>query len=316
MKAKFSPGFSLVELMVALVISSILLGGIMTLMSSSKKTYTLQSEFSSLQDNARFLIDELIYKIRMAGYRGCSQDPTQQTNPFASSQNITSGNPPSDQLVIVSLGEILPLAPEQTTFLGSPTLSLNKGLILPSSLLVGSTIQIADCTIAVKPYTVQNISNNVLTLGQSLDNFRSRVEVFNGFQEIIYRVQADNSGLVGLYKCQDNNPNGVCDAQEQFTTPFVDGVQSMQVRYGIETSTGQIQFNSNPTTTNPGDKVVAVRISLLMRTPKKRGIPSTTNKNFRLDPEVTYNPYEHLSNEEGFRHRLFTTTITVRNSTI
>lgn len=315
MKAKFSLGFSLVELMVALVISSILLGGIMTLMSSSKKTYTLQSEFSSLQDNARFLIDELIYKIRIAGYRGCSQDPTQQTNPFASSQNITSGSPPSDQLVIVSLGEILPLAPAQTTFLGSTTINLRPGFILPSSLLSGSTIQIADCTIAAKPYTVQNISNNVLTLGQSLDNFRSRVEVFNGFQEIIYRVQADSPGLVGLYKCQDNNPNGGCDDQTQFKTPFVDGVQSMQVRYGIETSTGQIQFKPDPTT-NPSEKVIAVRISLLMRTPKKRGIPSTTNKTFHLDPEVTYNPYEHLSNEEGFRHRLFTTTITVRNSTI
>ncbi|BAP57565.1 type IV pilus assembly protein PilW [Thioploca ingrica] len=315
MTAKSSPGFSLVELMVALVISSILLGGIMTLMSSSKKTYTLQSEFSSLQDNARFLIDELTYKIRMAGYSGCSQDPNQKTNPFAFSQNITSGSPPSDQLVIVSLGEILPLAPAQTTFLGSTTINLRQGFILPPSLSVGSTIQIVDCTIKPTPYTVEGINNNVLALDQKLANFKSRVEVFNGFQEIIYRVQADSSGLVGLYKCQDNNPNGVCDDQKQFTTPFVDGVQSMQVRYGIETSTGQIQFNPNPTT-NQGENVVAVRISLLMRTPKKRGIPSTTNKIFHLDPEVTYNPYEHLSNEEGFRHRLFTTTITVRNSTI
>jgi type IV pilus assembly protein PilW len=317
MKATSSHGFSLVELMVALVISSILLGGIMTVMSSSKKTYTLQSEFSSLQDNARFLIDELIYKIRMAGYRGCSQQPGQQTNPFAFSQdNISGSSPYSDQLTIVSLGEILPLAPGQTTFLGYTTLNLASGFILPSSLSSGSTIQIADCTIEPTPYTVQNISNNVLTLNESLANFKSRVEVFNGFQEIIYRVQANNSsGLVGLYKCQDNNPNGVCDDQSQFTTPFVDGVQSMQVRYGIETSTSQIQFNPNPTT-NQGEKVVAVRISLLMRTPKKRGIPSTTNKVFYLDPEVTYNPYDNLSNEEGFRHRLFTTTITVRNSTI
>lgn len=318
MTTKISPGFSLVELMVALVISSILLGGIMTIMSSSKKTYTLQSEFSALQDNARFLIDELTYKIRMAGYSGCSQDPDQQTNPFAFSQNIALGSPPSDQLVIVSLGEILPLAPGTPIVFNAMNISLDPGLILPPSLSVGSTIQIADCAIRPTAYTVTGINGNVLTLGATLANFQKSVQVFNGFQEIIYQVKTDNtSGLVGLYKCQDNNPNGSCDDPknpfDDLRNPFVEGVQSMQVRYGIATGNGNIQFKP---TTVLGDKVIAVRISLLMRTPKRRGIPSTTNKIFYLDPVVTYNPYDRLNSEEGFRHRLFTTTIQVRNSTI
>jgi type IV pilus assembly protein PilW len=318
MTTKFSPGFSLVELMVALVISSILMGGILTIMSSSKKTYTLQSEFSALQDNARFLIDELTYKIRMAGYSGYSQDPEKQTNPFAFSQNIALGSPPSDQLVIVSLGEILPLAPGTPIVFDATTISLDPGLILPPSLAVGSTIQIADCTITPTAYTVTGINGNVLTLGTTLAHFGDpvQVQVFNGFQEIIYQVQTDRtSGSVGLYKCQDSNPNGKCDDPTQLNNPFVEGVQSMQVRYGIA-SDGNIQFKP---TTVLGDKVVAVRISLLMRTPKKRGIPSTTDKVFYLDPAdpaVTYNPHQHLDSEEGFRHRLFTTTIQVRNSTI
>lgn len=312
MKTKFPHGFSLVELMVALVISSILLGGVMTIMSSSKKTYTLQSEMSALQDNARFLIDELTYKIRMAGYRGCSQQEGQQKNPFAYSQNSAfNGTPNSDQLTIVSFGEILPLAPGQPLQVGSTTINLDSGFILPPSL--SETIWISACGMADPvEYVLKSVDPpNVLNVSPALGRFTGG-QVFNGLQEIIYQVK--DTPVLGLYKCQDNTPDGQCNDPSQVNTPFIDGVESMQVRYGIATGS-QIQFKDTPTTQSD-ERVIAVRITLLMRTPQKRGIPGTTDKDFYLDPGVTYNPQNNLGAEEGFRHRLFTTTIQVRNSTI
>jgi type IV pilus assembly protein PilW len=152
---------------------------------------------------------------------------------------------------------------------------------------------------------------NVLNVGSPLGRFTGG-QVFNGLQEIIYQV--NDTPVLGLYKCQDNTPDGQCNDPSQVNTPFIDGVESMQVRYGIERN-GTIQFKDTPTTQS-NERVIAVRITLLMRTPQKRGIPGTTDKDFYLDPGVTYNPQNNFGEEEGFRHRLFTTTIQVRNSTI
>ena len=43
-------GFSLIELMVALVISLLLLAGILQIFSGTKKTYTMEEELSRLQE--------------------------------------------------------------------------------------------------------------------------------------------------------------------------------------------------------------------------------------------------------------------------
>lgn len=69
-----SGGFSLVELLVAMVIGLILLAGLVTLMVSTKKNYDVQDYSARLQENARFAIQFLSYDIRMAGFFGCSNE--------------------------------------------------------------------------------------------------------------------------------------------------------------------------------------------------------------------------------------------------
>ena len=125
---------------------------------------------------------------------------------------------------------------------------------------------------------------------------------------------------MGLYRCQDNILNGICDDQTQFAMPYIEGLESMQVRYGIRIG-NTIQF---VTTTNPNfnqnANIAAIRINLLMRTPHLRRNLNTTNQDFYLDgPNLPYNPYTTLDGfgegpEAGYRHRLFTATIAVRNS--
>jgi type IV pilus assembly protein PilW len=60
-------GFSLVELMVALVITLILLAGIGQIFLSSKKSYTLQDSLSRMQENGRYAMDTLSQDLRRAG---------------------------------------------------------------------------------------------------------------------------------------------------------------------------------------------------------------------------------------------------------
>lgn len=67
----YSRGFTLVELMISIVISLVILGGVIQSVMASKTTYTLQEEMARMQENSRFALDLLASEIRMAGYNGC-----------------------------------------------------------------------------------------------------------------------------------------------------------------------------------------------------------------------------------------------------
>ena len=61
-------GFSMVEILVALLLSLILTTGIIQLFIGSKQTYRFHDALSRLQENGRFAIESMAADIRMAGY--------------------------------------------------------------------------------------------------------------------------------------------------------------------------------------------------------------------------------------------------------
>ena len=69
-------GFSLVEIMIALLIGLFLMGGILQMFSASQQTYRMQSNLARLQENGRFALDFLARDIRTAGYWGCMTSST------------------------------------------------------------------------------------------------------------------------------------------------------------------------------------------------------------------------------------------------
>ena len=74
-------GFSLVELMVAMVIGIILMGGVMELYVSNKMAYRTSEAMSRLQENARYALYQLQKDIRMAGYSDCAPSIINHLNP-------------------------------------------------------------------------------------------------------------------------------------------------------------------------------------------------------------------------------------------
>ena len=64
-------GFTLVELMIAMLIGVVLMGGVIQIFASSKQTYRTQDELGRTQENARYAMEVLLKDIRMAGYMGC-----------------------------------------------------------------------------------------------------------------------------------------------------------------------------------------------------------------------------------------------------
>ena len=69
-----SRGFSMVELMVALVITLILLAGIGQIFLSSKKSFVIQNALARIQENGRYAMDVLASDLRRAGYWGGNAD--------------------------------------------------------------------------------------------------------------------------------------------------------------------------------------------------------------------------------------------------
>lgn len=69
-------GFSLVEMMVALLITLILTAGIGQIFLGSKKSFTIQESLGRMQENGRYAMEAITADLRRAGYWGGNADIT------------------------------------------------------------------------------------------------------------------------------------------------------------------------------------------------------------------------------------------------
>ena len=90
-------GFSLVEIMVAMTLGLVLLGGTITLYASSKNSYRLQENIAGMQENARFAIHALRREVEMAGFPLARNIMPFDPDPLAT---FDGGNNNSDQFTI------------------------------------------------------------------------------------------------------------------------------------------------------------------------------------------------------------------------
>ncbi len=84
LKYRESVGFSILEVLIAIVISLILLAGVLQIFLNSKNTYNLDTGYAELQENGRFIENYIIHTIRLAGYRS----PPVQLNEFTPVSSI------------------------------------------------------------------------------------------------------------------------------------------------------------------------------------------------------------------------------------
>lgn len=68
-------GLTLVELLVAMAISVTVMGGVVSVVMTSKSNFITERELATLQENARYAIRFIGDEIRMAGFNGCSRSP-------------------------------------------------------------------------------------------------------------------------------------------------------------------------------------------------------------------------------------------------
>ena len=107
-------GLSLIEIMISLLISAFLIGGVLQIFIGSKQTYRMQQSLSRLQENGRFAMDFLAKDIRMAGYWGCLRPSGTNIDVAGENNNTATGDSIDNGTDTITLKGAFALTPTGT----------------------------------------------------------------------------------------------------------------------------------------------------------------------------------------------------------
>lgn len=328
-------GLSLVELLVAVAISLVLLGGIYQIFFSSTTTYSVNTNLSRLQENARFALSFLERDVRQSGYRGCLNDsstfsnllnsPTDFAFNFAMplegfDANGTSWNPTLPTVVTLPLqrSDILALRNQvegTVSYLLQDMVALDDSLVIPPGTVNtpfksagGDLGMLSDCQGA----TVFHVSAFDFAAGKVSHLVRTGATANPGDLDRLYKRNAEVSRVATVLYYVRNSPEGVPCLYRKIgfddATAMVEGVESMHILYGVDDDNDQAADRYlAATATLPWQRVVSVRIGLLLRS-------LTQDPKGEIDSRVYDVNGQALGpfNDRHFR-QVFLTTIGLRN---
>ncbi len=95
-------GLTLVELMIAMVIGLVLVGGVIQIFVANNQTYRVTENMSRMQENGRFALDIMGKMIRSAGFRGNVEinfgDKFSTASPFTGDQSVIGADGTTDSV--------------------------------------------------------------------------------------------------------------------------------------------------------------------------------------------------------------------------
>lgn len=276
-----SRGLTLVELMIAMTIGLVLVGGAFKVFMDSSRTYGIHETESRLEENARYVYSVLEADIRMAGYWGYAKGvsgivgTTLQTDPAATTLAGTAAS---------SCGTNF------GTDLGTPLEGSNDSYALNCSAYQGHAMPSAD-TLTVRrasstatavssnatgPLRICSTRTNVALVNTVAACAADQTPVENSPGTIrdlithtyyVARDAASSSNVPTLWRKSLNNVGTVPTFQDE---EILAGVEDLQVQFGIDYTgtTGIAQQYVDPVAAGAlpsGAQIVAVRLWILIR---------------------------------------------------
>jgi type IV pilus assembly protein PilW len=310
---QFQNGLTLIELLIAMVLAALLLAGILQIFISSKQAYKLQENLSRLQENGRFAMDFITKDVRIAEYTGCTKT-LPATNPADTITELTKLNGSNNVTNInwmAACGSLCTLGTDAITFqyaksCGGQLTNKMAGSAVGSSIkiganscniIVGSPVLVGDCTTshvftaAANTTNTKDANNNTTASDIKIDkafltakDYDLDAEVYAFQNNATYFIRTGASGMPALFRVDSSGTN-----------ELVEGVENMQILYGVDSDTPNLDFLPNyyldataltalpPIPTNIKDpntgivslnstfpawaRVVSIRISLLVVSP-------------------------------------------------
>ncbi|MGS0691014.1 PilW family protein [Shewanella sp. 30m-9] len=312
-------GFSLVELMVAMLISLFLTAGLLSMFSMSSSNVTTTSQFNQLQENGRIalaLVERDVSQVSfMADLTGIDLNVGVNTSILAAA--IPAGS------------DCIGGGPNNASFPESGTSSNFRKLWGYESGVGGESIACLGSVIAntdvlqikrlVGPAT-NSFNNNRYYMGTSsnqgiifagnqtpptIDNGR-----FWEYQHHIYFIQMSNGVPVLMRRVLGVGGMNSANSVEQ----LVEGVENFRVMYGFDINGDNSADSFMPAQNvsspmwdgSPNQRLVAIRIYLLVRTVEEDN-SYTDEQTYELGDKTI------AAANDGFRRRVLSTTIILEN---
>lgn len=309
-------GFSLIELMVALAIGSLLIAGTVFVYVQSRNSYAVNETVARLQESARFALSVIEPDVRMSSYWGLVNDPELITGRATQTEAISAvvpgaaANACGDNFA-VDLYSTVEGSDSGYTFgigrdPGCDPFPSGNARANADTLTVRRVSQAAAAATAGR---VQVCSTR--TTGQLFSNGVQPCPLaptgrVNDLLVNTYYVSADSDDRAGLPSLRRKALVAGPAFQDQEIVP---GVEDLQIQLGIDPSGlgGTATRYVNPDDVIPaGAQVVAVRVWILVRS-------DNPEVGFTDGRTYTYGNRNYTPND-GFRRVLFSRTIQVRNS--
>ena len=235
-------GITLIELLVALVVTGILVAAVYRTFTGQQKTYTVQEQVVDMQQNVRAVINRMMREIRMAGFGNVSMVLPVTLGGRTFNNVVNPDNPVAGSLTIVS-------ATGSTTLTGIPAsnqVTVNSLTDSQGNTLFDLGNRKYVSIGGVESYTITNIAGTTLTLsGTLIYNPPVGTPVF-GIRAISYQVGMMD-GIPTLLRDENTGAGG---------QSLADNIENLQFGY--------LNDNGNPTANPPDIRVV--RVTLRART--------------------------------------------------
>jgi len=303
-------GVTLIELMIVLVIAAILVGGIYTLFMTQQRSYSVQDQVAGAQQDARAALNIMARDIRMAGSLLGSEGFDVNGAQFAVTPNNNAGG--TDSITVAH-------AAEEFISGGNPVTVTNVDVTARKVTLSATTdTDPLFFDLEKKKYLtfegkdqVYEIYNGTgtatLTLTESPPSYIENVgtKVYRA-KSITYLVQ-DNA-----LRRRENGGDAQPLAGDGITTV----VEDLQFAYQVEGSDTWI-FDPNPAHTWPAGSTNAdirmVRINITVRTAVQDAAVQDAAPSAQFNQPELEDHTAGLNGPDGFRRRVYTTEVKVRN---
>jgi type IV pilus assembly protein PilW len=326
----------MVEILIALVISLFLLGGVVQVYIGNKASYTFTDAIGRIQENGRFAMDTLTQDLRMAGFFGCATfDPD---DPINITNNLDPNGAGYDPELYDFLLEGAIEGTENDGLNGSDSVTIrgskpNQVNVQPPYNVSTSANIFVTANDTVEPGDIVMISN---CRGADIFQVTNTTESAGANQMAL--VHNTGTGTPGNYNpanCQGGNAHclsqtygsdaGLFEMQtvtysiapgasgepalwrsENGTNvELVEGIEQMQVLYGLDTDDDKFPNQYVISTAVPDMfDVISVRVMLLVRS--ETDFIAETNQGYSFNGN-------NITAADRRLRQVFTTTIALRN---
>jgi type IV pilus assembly protein PilW len=337
MSRRLQAGLTLVELMIAMTLGLLLIGGALQVLQSSQQSYRLQENMSRLQENGRFAIEMLARDLRMAGFSHCGS-----IDRLGIHNNVKGADGDADPSFDFDASDSLGAYQPEGALAGSDALRLQ--LADTRSLRVAAAedsgkggdeggaskanLKVAGNALGLEQDDVVTVSNcregdtfritnkprqtsdpsEVVTLAHAADGNTSpklKGSYDEGDRLLRIRQHGWFVGETGERYADDKPATALFRDTGSGPQAIVGGVRRMRLGYGVDDDAdGSVDRYEAAADVADWGRVVAVRASLLLE---------TTDNHLADSPSSVIFGNAEVSAEDRRILRVFTTTVALRN---